>query len=126
MRTSASLAIALIASCATGAAGVNGTSAQAKPPAFTIAEIEVIDPEGFQAFAKRNSVGVASAGGLFLALRGQIVSSEGAPPKGIALIAWDSLDQATGYFNSPAFKELIPLRDKAAKVRLFHVEGLPK
>jgi uncharacterized protein (DUF1330 family) len=59
-------------------------------------------------------------------LRGRIVTSEGAPPKAVALIAWDSLDQAVGYFNSPTFKELIPLRDKAAKVRLFHVEGLIK
>jgi uncharacterized protein (DUF1330 family) len=86
----------------------------------------VIDPTGFQDFAKRNGAGMTAAGGRVLALRGRIVTSEGTPPKGIALIAWDSLDQATEYFNSPTFKVLIPLRDKSAKVRLFHVEGLAK
>lgn len=54
------------------------------------------------------------------------MTSEGPPPKDVFVIAWDSLDKATGYFNSPVFKELIPLRDRSAKVRLFHVEGLAK
>ena len=126
MKTSLSLALALLAGGAIGAAAVKGVQAQAKPPAYTIAEIDVIDPEGFKIFAKRNSAGVAAAGGLFLALRGRIVTSEGAAPKAVAVIAWESLEEATGYFNSPTFKELIPLRDKAAKVRLFHVEGLAK
>jgi uncharacterized protein (DUF1330 family) len=126
MKSTLKLVISLLAGIAIGGAALNGLHAQAKPPAFTIAEIEVIDPTGFQDFAKRNGAGMAAAGGRVLALRGRIVTSEGMPPKGIALIAWDSLDQATEYFNSPTFKALIPLRDKSAKVRLFHVEGLAK
>lgn len=126
MRTASLPVIALVAGCAMGIAVTKGVQAQAKPPAYTIVEIDVIDPEGFQAFAKRNAAGVSAAGGLFLARRGRIVTSEGAPPKAISLIAWESFDDAVGYFNSPTFKERIPLRDKAAKVRLFHVEGLMK
>lgn len=126
MKSTLKLVISLLAGIAIGGAALNGLHAQAKPPAFTIAEIEVIDPTGFQDFAKRNGAGMSAAGGRVLALRGRIVTSEGTPPKGIALIAWDSLDQATEYFNSPTFKVLIPLRDKSAKVRLFHVEGLAK
>ena len=126
MKSTLKLVISLLAGIAIGGAALNGLHAQAKPPAFTIAEIEVIDPTGFQDFAKRNGAGMSAAGGRVLALRGRIVTSEGTPPKGIALIAWDSLDQATEYFNSPTFKALIPLRDKSAKVRLFHVEGLAK
>ena len=126
MKTSLNVIIALVTGCTIGAAAMQAVHAQGKPPGFTIAEIDVIDPEGFQVFAKRNAAGVATAGGRFLALRGRIVASEGTPPKAIALIAWDSLDKATDYFSSPTFKELIPLRDKAAKVRLFHTEGLTK
>lgn len=126
MKSTLKLVISLLAGIAIGGAALNGLHAQAKPPAFTIAEIEVIDPTGFQDFAKRNGAGMSAAGGRVLALRGRIVTSEGTPPKGAALIAWDSLDQATEYFNSPTFKALIPLRDKSAKVRLFHVEGLAK
>ncbi len=126
MTSATKLVVALLAGIAVGGAALNGLHAQAKPPAFTIAEIEVIDPAAFQDFAKRNAVGVKAAGGRFLALRGRIVSSEGPPPKGIAVIEWEDLDKAVGYFTSPTFKELIPLRDKGAKVRLFHVEGLAK
>jgi uncharacterized protein (DUF1330 family) len=126
MSRRSSLAVALLGGCAIGAAGITLLHAQANPPAYSIVEVDVIDPEGFKAFATRNAAGVAAAGGQFIVRRGRVVTSEGTPPKGVFIIAWDSLDKATGYFNSPAFKELIPLRDKAAKVRLFHVEGLPK
>ena len=126
MKATINLAVALLVGCATGAAVVNVVQAQSKPPAYTIAEIDVIDPAVFQDFAKRNGAAMTAAGGLVLALRGRIVTSEGTPPKAIALIAWESLDDATRYFNSPTFKDLIPLRDKGAKVRLFHVEGLKK
>jgi uncharacterized protein (DUF1330 family) len=86
----------------------------------------VIDPERFQEFAKRNAAGVTAAGGRFIVRLGRTVTSVGTPPKGVFVIAWDSLDNATGYFNSRIFKELIPLRDRTANVRLFHVEGLAK
>jgi len=126
MRTRSSLAVALLAGCAIGAAAATVLQAQTTPPAYSIVEVDVIDPEGFKAFAARNAAGVAAAGGQFIVRRGRVVTSEGRPPKGVFIIAWGSLDKATGYFNSPVFKELTPLRDKTAKVRLFHVEGLPK
>ena len=126
MKTNSNLAVALIAGCAIGAAAMQAVRAQAIPPAYSIVEVDVIDAEGFKAFAARNAAGVAAAGGQFIVRHGRVVTSEGTPPKGVFIIAWGSLDKATGYFNSPVFKELTPLRDKVAKVRLFHVEGLPK
>ncbi len=126
MRSASRLAVALLAGSALGGFAVGNLNSQTLPSAFTVAEIDVIDPEGFKAFAERNAAGVKAAGGRFLALRGRTVTSAGEPPKGIALIAWDNLDTAVGYFDSPAFKELIPLRDKSARVRLFHTEGLAK
>jgi uncharacterized protein (DUF1330 family) len=126
MRTRSSAAIALLAGCAMGAAVMTAVHAQGTPPAYSIVEVDVIDPEGFKAFAQRNAAGVAAAGGQFIVRRGRVVTSAGPPPKGVFIIAWRSLDQATGYFSSSTFKELIPLRDKSVKVRLFHVEGLAK
>ena len=126
MRTRWSAAIALLAGCAIGAAAMTVVHAQATPPAYSIVEVDVIDAEGFKAFAQRNAAGVDAAGEQFIVRRGRVVTSEGTPPKAVFIIAWSSLDRATGYFNSPTFKELIPLRDKTVKVRLFHVEGLAK
>lgn len=126
MRSRSIPAVALLAGCAIGAAAMTMVHAQATPPAYSIVEVEVTDAAGFKTFATRNAAGVAAAGGQFIVRNGRVVTSQGAPPKGVFIIAWGSLDKATGYFNSPTFKELIPLRDKTAKVRLFHVEGLPK
>jgi uncharacterized protein (DUF1330 family) len=126
MRTRSSAPVALLAGCVIGAAAMTVVQAQATPPAYSIVEVDVIDAEGFKAFAQRNAAGVSAAGGQFIVRRGRVVTSEGTPPKAVFIIAWSSLDRAAGYFNSPTFKDLIPLRDKTAKVRLFHVEGLPK
>jgi uncharacterized protein (DUF1330 family) len=126
MRTRSSPVIALLTGCAIGAAATAAVHAQVTPPAYSIVEVDVIDAEGFKAFAARNAAGVAAAGGQFIVRRGRVVTSEGAPPKDVFVIAWGSLDKATDYFGSPTFKDLIPLRNRAAKVRLFHVEGLPK
>ena len=126
MRTRSKAATALLALCAIGAAATSAIHAQATPPAYSVVEVDVIDAEEFKAFAARNAAGVAAAGGKFMVRRGRVVTSEGTPPKSVFIIAWDSLEKATSYFNSPTFKDLIPLRDKSAKVRLFHVEGLSK
>ena len=126
MRTKSTRVFAVLAGCAIGAAAMPTAQSQATPPAYSIVEVDVIDAAGFQTFAARNAAGVAAAGGQFIVRRGRIVTSEGAAPKAVFVIAWDSLDKATGYFDSATFKELTPLRDKSAKVRLFHVEGLAK
>jgi uncharacterized protein (DUF1330 family) len=121
------MAASLLVGVAIGCGAMSGLHAQTRPPAFTIAEVDVIDPAAFQAFVKRFSPAVAAAGGHFIAnVRGRVVATNGTPPKGVNLIAWDSLEQTMAFFNSPTFKALIPLRDKGAKVRVFQVEGLPK
>jgi hypothetical protein len=47
MQQNLKLTVALLAGIAIGGAALSGLHAQAKPPAFTIAEIEVIDPATF-------------------------------------------------------------------------------
>jgi uncharacterized protein (DUF1330 family) len=127
MKSSLSLVFALFAGCAAGAAALGAAHAQARPPAYSIAElIELHDPAAMREFVKRNAAGIKAAGGHLLAQRGRIVAGNGSPPKAAGMAVGANLDQAVGYFNSAYFKDLIPLRDKAAKQRLFIVEGLAK
>ncbi len=127
MKQTLKLTITLLAGIAIGAAALNGLHAQARPPAFAVAElIELHDSAAFKEFAKRNREGILAAGGHMLAQRGRIVAVNGPPPKAAGIGVWDNLDQAVRYFNSPYFRDLIPLRDKAAKQHLFLVEGLAK
>ena len=47
---------------------------------------------------------------------GRIVAMEGAaPPKSVAITEWDNLEQAQEFYNSAAWKDLTPQREKASR-----------
>jgi uncharacterized protein (DUF1330 family) len=50
---------------------------------------------------------------------------EGEPRKGIVVIAFDSVEKAQAWYESLAYRELRPIRHRAAKSRVFIVEGRP-
>ena len=97
--------------------------AQNPPPAFTIAEIQVTDPEAFKEYANATGKGVPAAGGRFIVRSGKSFVISGEPPKNIAVIQWDSLEKARTYFESAEYKKLAEVRDKASKFRAFTIEG---
>ena len=37
-----------------------------------------------------------------------------------------SLDKAQAFWNSPAYQEIVPIRQKASTGRIYMVEGLPQ
>jgi uncharacterized protein (DUF1330 family) len=50
---------------------------------------------------------------------------EGEPPKGgIVIIAFDSAEKAREWYDSPAYEAIKPIRQSAAKSRIFIVEGV--
>jgi uncharacterized protein (DUF1330 family) len=125
MRTRYTVALSMIAGAALGGAAIQGLHAQAKPKAYQITELEIIDNAAWQEFVKAVRATQQSAGGRNLRTAGgKVVAFVGDPPKHVGLTEFDSLDQAVAYRNSPAFKELDPLRNKAIKiVRQFTVEA---
>lgn len=124
MKKSFSVVLTLLAGFACGAAVVQGVHAQAKPPAYTIAEIDVTDPATFQKYGEATGKGIPAAGGRFIVRGGKTFVINGAPPKQIVVIQWDSLEKAQTYFESEAYKQLVPIRDKSASFRAFVIEGL--
>jgi len=61
----------------------------------------------------------------FLVRGSNIQSLEGEAPKGgIVVIAFDSVEKAREWYDSPAYAAIKPIRQSAAKSRLFIVEGL--
>ena len=49
-------------------------------------------------------------------LNGRVVSIEGPPPpKNVAIVEWDSLDDAVAFYKSKAWTDLAPQREKAQK-----------
>jgi uncharacterized protein (DUF1330 family) len=116
--------VAVFAGVALGVVAVEGLRAQAKPPVYVVAEIDVTDPATYQTYVDRNGALVQSFGGRFLARGGKTEAIAGSPPRGrVAIYTFESMEKMQAWRDSPQYKELVALRDKSANFRSFVVEG---
>jgi uncharacterized protein (DUF1330 family) len=126
MKTHSTVAWAVFAGFGLGAIAVQGLHAQANPPVYSVAEIEIVDQAAYAAYVPKAQAAIKAAGAKFLAAGGKITAVDGEPPKSRVVIQqWDSLEQFQAYRNSAAYKDLLPTREKVAKFRTFVVEGVP-
>ncbi|MGO9269541.1 MAG: DUF1330 domain-containing protein [Terriglobia bacterium] len=126
MKTNHKLAVAVLAGVSIGVAGAEAIHAQqAKtPPAYVIAEVDVTDPTNMQKYAEKVPETLAPFKHQYLVRGGKTQALEGEPPKRIVVIAFDSAEQARGWYDSPAYEAIKPVRQSSAKTRLFIVEGI--
>lgn len=125
MKTQYTVALAMLTGVAIGGFAVQGLHAQAKPPAFVIAEVDVTNPDSFaKEYVPLAVKALGAAGSHPLARGGKVVAISGTPPKRIVINRFDSLDQAVAAYNSPAYKEARAIGEKYATFRAFAVEGL--
>jgi uncharacterized protein (DUF1330 family) len=116
----------IVAGIALGAAAVPTLHAQAKPPAYVIAEIDVTNVEPYdKEYVPPAAKAVTDGGGKYIVRGGATVALFGAPPKSrIAVMLFESMEQARAAFDSPAFKAAKTVGDKYATFRVYAVEGL--
>ena len=128
MKTHYTVALAMLAGIAVGAVAVQGLHAQAKPPIYYIAEIDVANLDAYtKEYAPKAQALIKTMGGRFLAAGQNVTSIEGDRPKPrVAVTVWDSMDKIQAWRSSAAYKELRLTGDKLAKFRAFTVEGLPQ
>jgi uncharacterized protein (DUF1330 family) len=111
--------MALLAGVAIGAIALQGLHAQgAKLKAYAVSENEILDPSYQATYLPTARKAVEAAHGRPLRTSaGRVVQIEGAPPpKSVAIVEWDSLDEAVAFYKSKAWADLAPQRDKAIKV----------
>jgi uncharacterized protein (DUF1330 family) len=94
-------------------------------PAYYISEFQVTDPEGIKPYSTQVESTFKPFGGRFIVRGGgDIASLEGAGFKGrMVVIAFDSLDKAKAWYNSPEYEKLKPIRHRSATSRVYIVEG---
>ena len=128
MKTRCTVALSVLAGVAVGAAAVQVLHAQAKPPAYVIAEIDVMNLEPFdKEYVPPAAKAVTDGGGKYIVRGGATVSFYGEPPKPrLAVMVFESMGKARAAFDSPAYKEAKKVGDKYAKFRVYAVEGLPQ
>jgi uncharacterized protein (DUF1330 family) len=125
MKTNHKLALAVLAGVAIGVAGDRAIHAlQVRTPhAYVIAEVDVTDPTTMQKYAAKVPETLAPFNHHYLVSGGKTQALEGEPPKRIVVIAFDSAEKARGWYDSPAYTAIKPIRQSAAKGRIFIVEG---
>lgn len=127
MKTRYTVTLAAIAGFGLGAVAIEGLHAQAKPPVYYIAEIEMTNPDAYmKEYAPKAQATIKKAGGRLLAA-GNATAIEGAPPKQrVAVQVWDSMEKIKAWRNSAEYKEARKIGDKYAKFRSFTVAGVPQ
>ena len=116
-------ALGMVAGFGLGATTMQVIQAQPTPPAYTIAEVEVTDPETYKQYI---AVGVPPTDGHFIARGGRTYVVNGAPPKRVAVVQWSSLEKAKAFYESEEYKRVIPIRDKSSVFRAYVIEGVAK
>ena len=119
---------AAVAGFAAGAVTIDQLYAQAKPPVFYVAEIDMKNPEAYQKeYAPKAQAVIKKHGGKLLAAGQNVTSFEGAPPKArVAIQQWESMEKIQAWRNSAEYKEVRKIGDKYATFRSFAVAGLPQ
>src|SRR6516164_9842401 len=132
MKTQLALSLAVAAGFGLGAITVHGLHAQAKPPIYYVAEIDVTNPDAYaNEYAPKAQALIKSHGGRQLAIGGTggagakaVTALDGAPPKRAVVQIWDSMEKLQAWRNDPQFKELRQIGGKYATFRSFAVEGV--
>ena len=126
MKTRYIAALSVLAGTALGAAAIQGLHAQTKK-AYTVTELQTLDPKAAADVAARIQAAQQNAGGRnFRTGGGKVVGMEGSPPERVAITEWDNLEMAEAFFKSKVWTDIGPDRDKALKVvRRYAVEQRP-
>jgi uncharacterized protein (DUF1330 family) len=92
--------------------------------AYVIAEVSVTDPEEYEQYKPLAGASVAANGGTYEVRGGVVESLEGEPVSGrIVILRFDSLEAARNWYHSEDYQAALPLRNAAARSRVFIVEG---
>jgi uncharacterized protein (DUF1330 family) len=128
MRTRYTVAFAVVIGFGIGAVAIQSLHAQAKPPVYYIAEVDVKDVDAYtKEYAPKAQALIKASGGRLLAAGQNVTAIEGDPPKPrVAVQVWESMEKIKAWRDSAEYKEVRKIGDKYAKFRAFAVEGLPQ
>jgi uncharacterized protein (DUF1330 family) len=127
MDTRYKIALAALAGIGIGAAAVHELHAQAKPPAYVVIAVRNIkDADAFKAGVtdKATPALLANAGGRYVVRTQTIRSLDGPSPQRFVMLAFDSVEKAQAWYDTPAIKEINAARMKSTDSLSFIVEGV--
>ena len=128
MKINHKLVLALLVGILIGVAGAKTIHAQQEkaPPGYVISEADaIVDIPTVQKYGQGVAETLASFNHHFIVRGGRPQSLDGGEaPKGVVVIAFDSVKKAREWYDSPAYQAIKPLRQSSTKGRMFIVEGI--
>jgi uncharacterized protein (DUF1330 family) len=129
LKTKYAVTLSLLAGMAIGSVAMQGLHAQgAKLKAWSVGEIEPVSGATVSAsYLKDARDAIANAHGRALrTVNGRVIAIDGNAPAKVAIVEWDSADDAVAFYKSEAWKKLTPEREKTQKtLRRYVVEAEP-
>ena len=108
-----------------GTVGTQMLYAQSTAPAFLVAEVQLTDADAIKPYGAKAPQLVVQHGGQFVVRGGKTESLEGMEPAGrVTIIQFPSMAALKKWYDSPEYREVAPIRQRATKSRLFAVEGV--
>jgi uncharacterized protein (DUF1330 family) len=93
--------------------------------AYVIAEVDVHDAEGFEAYRSGVAPMIAAFGGRYLVRGGGVTALEGdAPSSRMVVIEFPSKAAAETFWHSEEYRPVAALRHKTAHSRIYMIEGV--
>lgn len=95
-------------------------------PAYVIVDVEIEDAALYEEYRRKVNAVNALYGGRFIVRGGRIEGKEGGwTPKRLAIVEFPTMEQALKWYDSPEYRPLLELRERASTARVVIVEGLP-
>ncbi len=93
--------------------------------AYLITDVEVTDENLYAQFREQVSPVIESHGGRFVVRGGEIEINEGAwMPKRLAIMEFDSMEQARSFLASHEYKALADIRTRSSNINVVLVDGV--
>jgi uncharacterized protein (DUF1330 family) len=94
-------------------------------PAYFVAELDVINPAGFEPYRAAVPATIAQYGGRYLSRGGAAELIEGEPqPKRVVILEFVDTAAVKRWYNSPEYQKILPLRLANSTGRAFILEGI--
>jgi len=94
-------------------------------PAYVFANIEVTDPVLYEEYRKGVPATIAQYGGRYVARGGAAEGLEGGyAPRRVVILEFPSIERAKAWWDSPEYRPLRAIRQRASRGDLLLVEGL--
>jgi uncharacterized protein (DUF1330 family) len=93
-------------------------------PAYVIVEVEITDPEKYDAYKQMVPASIEKYGGRFCVRGGSLETLEGDwRPQRFVVLEFPSYQRAKAWWNSPEYAPAKALRQQASRSRMIVVEG---